>query len=246
MSGEQPPYRLLLLDRQPCRSEPLQRALIDAGCVVTICSSEEDALAQQSQESGFDLLVIRSEVSERCLELLAPLRRCAHGGAAPLPLLVLGPDPNGHRDGGQRGMTWRVRALEAGADDVLLHPYSLAECVARCRALARRHRSGQPATTVLRCGPIEMVVEEHQVKRHGTPVNLSPREFRLLQFLLEHQGRPWHREELLSRVWGEWEALDLDPKTVDVHVHWLRLKLEEQPSQPQLLITVRGRGYRLG
>jgi two-component system phosphate regulon response regulator PhoB len=244
MSSQQPPYRLLLLDGQPSRSEPLKQALVDAGWVVILCATEEEALSRQPSPNDIDLLVVSAEVSERSLAALEPLRRTRLNQLA--PLLVLGPDPNGHRDGGERGMTVRVRALEAGADDVLLQPYSLVECVARCRALARRHRSSQPTTTVLRCGPIEMVVEEHQVRRQGAPVNLSPREFRLLQFLLEHQGRAWHREELLSRVWGEWEALDLDPKTVDVHVHWLRLKLEEQPSQPQLLVTVRGRGYRLG
>ena len=246
MSLQQPPYRLLLLDGQPSRSAALQQALAAAGCMVILCRSAEEALQQPAAEAGFDLVVISAELSETALGELAPLRQPPRSGIAPVPLLVLGPDPNGHRDGGQRGMEVRVRALEAGADDVLLHPFSLPECVARCRALARRHRSALPATTVLRCGPIEMVVEEHRVLRDGAPVNLSPREFRLLRFLLEHQGRPWHREELLSRVWGEWEALDLDPKTVDVHVHWLRLKLEEQPSQPLLLTTVRGRGYRLG
>ena len=104
----------------------------------------------------------------------------------------------------------------------------------------------RPATTVLSHGPIEMVVEEHLVRRNGEPVALSPREFRLLHFLLEHQGRIWHREELLSRVWGELEALDFDPKTVDVHIHWLRLKLEADPAHPTLITTVRGRGYCLG
>jgi len=246
MSHQQPPYRLLVLDGQPSRSAALLQALVAADCLVLTCSSAEEALQRQVPDSGFDLVVISAELSDTALQELAPLRQPPRSGIAPVPLLVLGPDPNGHRDGGQRAMETRVRALEAGADDVLLHPFSLAECVARCRALARRHRSALPATTVLRCGPIEMVVEEHRVCRNGEPVNLSPREFRLLRFLLEHQGRPWHREELLSRVWGEWEALDLDPKTVDVHVHWLRLKLEEQPSQPQLLTTVRGRGYRLG
>lgn len=91
-----------------------------------------------------------------------------------------------------------------------------------------------------------MVVDTRQVRLHGTPVALSPREFQLLQFLLEHPGRIWHREELLSRVWGEVVALDLDPKTVDVHIHWLRLKLEANPAQPNLITTVRGKGYRLG
>ena len=95
-------------------------------------------------------------------------------------------------------------------------------------------------------GPLEMMVEEHQVRRDSELVSLSPREFRLLRFLLEHPGRIWHREELLSRVWGELEALDFDPRTVDVHIHWLRLKLEADPPQPALPPTVGGQGYRCG
>ena len=77
-------------------------------------------------------------------------------------------------------------------------------------------------------------------------MTLSPREFRLLRFFLEHPSRIWSREQLLARVWGESEAIELDPKTVDVHIRWLRLKLEADPAQPALLTTVRGQGYRCG
>jgi DNA-binding response OmpR family regulator len=82
--------------------------------------------------------------------------------------------------------------------------------------------------------------------RNGVEVTLTPREFRLLHFLMAHPGRPWSRDELLRRVWGDLEALVLDPKTVDVHIRWLRLKLETNPSMPQLITTVRGKGYRCG
>ena len=82
--------------------------------------------------------------------------------------------------------------------------------------------------------------------RDGAEVSLSPREFRLLHFFLKHPHRIWSRDELLARVWGESEAVELDPKTVDVHIRWLRLKLEENPAQPSLITTVRGQGYRCG
>ena len=137
-------------------------------------------------------------------------------------------------------------ALEDGADDVLPSPFGLAECLARCRALVRRHQLGAESSHALRCGQVSMLVEEHRVCRDGAEVSLSPREFRLLHFFLKHPRRIWSRDELLARVWGESEAVELDPKTVDVHIRWLRLKLEENPAQPSLITTVRGHGYRCG
>ena len=140
----------------------------------------------------------------------------------------------------------RVRGLEDGADDVLTSPFGLAECLARCRALVRRHQLGSESSPALRCGRVSMLVAEHRVCRDGAEVSLSPREFRLLHFFLKHPRRIWSRDELLARVWGESEAVELDPKTVDVHIRWLRLKLEENPAQPSLITTVRGQGYRCG
>ncbi|MEB3352939.1 MAG: response regulator transcription factor [Cyanobacteriota bacterium] len=239
MTQPQRPQRLLLVNADGLQlpspaQAPLELALVEAGFVVVACAGFTDAQQRLQQEMGWDLIVITGGPSDP--DLLAFCSLSDRRGQ-PSPVLVLG---------SAAGEAARVRALEAGADDVLLQPFGLAECLARCRALIRRHHLASMAAKVLSCGPIEMVVEEHLVRRSGTSVTLSPREFRLLQFLLEHQGRIWHREELLRRVWGEWEALDLDPKTVDVHIHWLRLKLEDNPTRPSLITTVRGRGYRLG
>jgi len=88
--------------------------------------------------------------------------------------------------------------------------------------------------------------EEHRVCRDGVPVALTPREFRLLEHLLRHPGQVFDRVSLLEQVWGEFSALELDPKTVDVHIRWLRAKLEPEPAAPRLIVTVRGRGYQLG
>jgi two-component system phosphate regulon response regulator PhoB len=239
MTQPQRPQRLLLVNadgiQPPSPAQaPLELTLVEAGFVVVACAGFTDAQQRLQQAMGWDLVVVTGDPSDPDL-----LAFCGLSGrrGQPNPVLVLG---------SAAGESARVRALEAGADDVLLQPFGLAECLARCRALIRRHQLASVAANVLSCGPIEMVVEEHLVRRSGMPVTLSPREFRLLQFLLEHQGRIWHREELLRRVWGEWEALDLDPKTVDVHIHWLRLKLEDNPTRPSLITTVRGRGYRLG
>jgi two-component system phosphate regulon response regulator PhoB len=246
MTPAQQPLRLLLVNGNGIGLDSLERALTGAGFVVITCTGFTAGQQQLQHDHTWDLIVINGDPADPHLQAFCGLperRRSA------IPLLVLGPAPGGPRplaEGTINSEAARVLALEAGADDVLLQPFGLGECLARCRALIRRHQlvSGTPA--ILRCGPIEMLVEEHLVRRVGLTVTLSPREFRLLQFLLEHQGRIWHREELLRRVWGEWEALDLDPKTVDVHIHWLRLKLEENPTRPTLITTVRGKGYRLG
>lgn len=247
MSAQQRLPQLLLVNTTT-HSGPLAEALGRGGFVVTTADSPADLPALMERRGGWDLVVVCGDPGAA-----AVLQLCRQHQQQRLagPLMVLG---NGAGPGEQtsapgeaaRAEAARVQALEAGADDVLLQPYGLPECLARCRALVRRHQLRSGPLTLLTCGPIDMVVEEHLVRRNGEVVTLSPREFRLLRFLLAHQGRIWHREELLSRVWGELEALDLDPKTVDVHIHWLRLKLEEDPSRPQLITTVRGRGYRLG
>ncbi|MEB3319494.1 MAG: response regulator transcription factor [Cyanobium sp.] len=236
MSPAQRPLRLLLAS---CDSDPpsaLSSAFRQEGFELAVCTGTESLQRQLATADEWDLLVVCGDATEPGILALCRLHR---DRSRSVPLLLIGSATDTLQEAA------RVRALEAGADDVILEPFGLAECLARCRALARRRQQSGDPSTVLRCGPIEMVVEEHRVLRDGEDVALSPREFRLLRFLLEHQGRVWHREELLSRVWGELEALDLDPKTVDVHIHWLRLKLESDPARPDLLTTVRGRGYRL-
>jgi two-component system phosphate regulon response regulator PhoB len=229
VSQRQPP-RLLLVDPRPVTEATLDQALAEGGFEVLRCTDPELAAGRLTAEPPIELVLLATDLRD---DQMQRLRTAANAVAPPVPLLLLG--------GGEP-----VRALEAGADDVLVQPFGLAELVARCRALVRRRQLGSPPRTRLRCGPIEMVVEEHEVRRDGVPVTLSPREFRLLRFLLQHQRRIWSREELLARVWGELEGPALDPKTVDVHIRWLRLKLEDDPARPRLISTVRGRGYRLG
>jgi two-component system phosphate regulon response regulator PhoB len=244
MNQPQHTLRLLLIEIQPGQCEALQAALSEGGFVVEAHPAAAAMQQEMMQRSTWDLVIASGDPAAPEILALCGLRRSQSQAS---PLLVLGSSSDHtQRAGSSSGEAARVQALEAGADDVLLQPCGLAECLARCRALVRRHQVNRPSTTVLSHGPIEMVVEEHLVRRDGQPVTLSPREFRLLQFLMEHQGRVWHREELLSRVWGELEALDFDPKTVDVHIHWLRLKLEADPAHPCLITTVRGRGYCLG
>jgi two-component system phosphate regulon response regulator PhoB len=229
----QPSLRLLLVHADPTAAHQLRHDLTAAGCEVSLCRDADDAADQLADPSSLDLLMLDGSLGPQAAALCAKAR----ANQTLIPVLMLCPGTS-EAD--------RVWGLEVGADDVLPAPFGLAECLARCRALVRRHQLGQEATTELRCGAVVMRVEEHRVSRDGHDVTLSPREFRLLQFFLEHPRRIWSREELLARVWGELEAVELDPKTVDVHIRWLRLKLEADPAQPALITTVRGQGYRCG
>ncbi|NET36507.1 MAG: response regulator transcription factor [Cyanothece sp. SIO1E1] len=140
----------------------------------------------------------------------------------------------------------RVVGLEVGADDYLAKPFGMRELIARCRALLRRHRENrnQPLDSVLHYQGITLYPEECRVLVQEQEVNLSPKEFRMLELFMSYPCRVWSREQLIDRIWGQDFMGDL--KTVDVHIRWLREKLESDPSQPKYIITVRGFGYRFG
>jgi two-component system phosphate regulon response regulator PhoB len=141
--------------------------------------------------------------------------------------------------------TDRVLGLEVGADDYLTKPFSMRELIARCRALIRRQGFIQPASHACRqFRDLSLYPQECRVLLRGEEINLAPKEYRLLELFMSYPRRVWSREQLIEQVWG----LDFlgDTKTVDVHIRWLREKLERDPSQPEYIITVRGFGYRFG
>ena len=141
--------------------------------------------------------------------------------------------------------TDRVLGLEVGADDYLTKPFSMRELIARCRALLRRQGYSRSSTSsIQKYRDISLFPEECRVMVRDVEVNLSPKEFRLLELFMSYPRRVWSREQLIEQVWGA-DFLG-DTKTVDVHIRWLREKLEAEPSQPEYLITVRGFGYRFG
>ena len=137
----------------------------------------------------------------------------------------------------------RVAGLEMGADDYVSKPFSMRELVARVRTVLRRsERSSDEEATQLGGGDITLDILSHEVTVRGESVELSPKEFDLLAYLMQSGGRARSREEIIDAVWDEEEYLD--QRTVDVHMRWLRQKIEADPGSPRYLITVRGVGYR--
>jgi len=145
----------------------------------------------------------------------------------------------------------RVVGLEVGADDYLTKPFSMRELMARVKAQLRRARlireemAGQVAETQqqkLTSGNLVVNQARREVTLNETPLQLKPKEYELLLFLAEHKGRMLSREFILERVWG-WDYVG-ESRTVDVHVRWLRQKIEVDSAKPERIITVRGGGYR--
>lgn len=234
-SGEMQASLLLVEDDDTIR-ETIRDALCLEGFEVTACGNGRDALQHlQAGEAdpAFSLVVLDLMLPGLGgLEVCRQLRQA--GDRTPI-LVVSARDSEADR----------VLGLEIGADDYLVKPFGMRELVARCRALLRRAQpSAEPGPVVLQHANLALYPEECRVTRDGLEVNLSPKEYRLLELFMQHPRRVFSRDKLLEQVWG----VDYfgDSKTVDVHMRWLREKLEDNPSAPVHLITVRGFGYRFG
>lgn len=136
----------------------------------------------------------------------------------------------------------RIVGLETGADDYIVKPFSLGEFLARVRAALRRGAQASPTVTELESGDLSLDLVSRRVHLDREEVQLTPREFELLASLIRNRGAVLTRDLLLAQVWGE--DYVGDPRTVDVHIRWLRQKIERDPSTPERISTVRGVGYR--
>ncbi|MFN0166228.1 MAG: response regulator transcription factor [Bryobacteraceae bacterium] len=136
----------------------------------------------------------------------------------------------------------RVVGLKLGADDYLPKPFDPSELLARVEALLRRvKKEKRPPVARFQFGSVEVDFDAARVTRAGSPVNLAAKELQLLRYLIDHRGNVVLRDELLQNVW-EYQS-DVSSRTVDVHVAWLRQKLEENPANPKHILTSRGKGY---
>lgn len=221
--------RLLIVEDDRETADYLRKALREAGHTVDHATNARDGLFLAASEPYAAIVLDRNlQGSADGLSVVQTLR--SQGNHT--PVLVLS---------GRSQIDDRVHGLRAGADDYLPKPYSIAELLARLEAITRRaHASVAP--TQLACGDLEMDLLARTVTRAGRRVDLQPREFQLLEFLLRHSGQVVTRTMLLEGVWG----YHFDPQTnvIDVHVSRLRSKIDSGFDAP-LLHTVRGAGYCL-
>lgn len=231
--------RVLVVEDEELIREMLVLALEGEGYEVNTATDGRLAVEQlqsfdaNNNKAIFDLVILDLMLPQ--INGLDICRLVRHQGN-PVPILMLS---------AKGSETDRVLGLEVGADDYLSKPFSMRELVARCRALLRRQRlitTTEPP--VLNYKEITLYPQECRVLVRGEEVNLSPKEFRLLELFMSYTRRVWSREQLLDQVWGP--DFVGDSKTVDVHIRWLREKLEQEPSRPEYIVTVRGFGYRFG
>ena len=207
----------------------LQRSLKENGHVAEVAGDGELGLAL-AREGGWDVLIVDRMLPRLDgLTLIETLRR--EGARTPVLILsALG------------AVDDRVKGLRAGGDDYLAKPYAFSELLARVEVLARRRGGGRAEETRYQVGDLELDRLSHRVTRAGKPVDLQPREFRLLEYLMKHAGQVVTRTMLLENVWD----YHFDPQTniIDVHISRLRSKIDKEFDTP-LLHTVRGAGYML-
>ena len=231
--------RILVVEDEDLIREMVVLALQEEGYEVISTKDGREALnlfqngTSNSAELAFDLLILDLMLPQvNGLDICRLLR---YQGNV-IPILILS---------AKASETDRVLGLEVGADDYLTKPFSMRELVARTRALLRRQRlNNEPSNQVQQYKEIVLYSQECRVTVRGKEVNLSPKELKLLDLFMTYPRRVWSRDQLIEQIWGI-NFLG-DTKTVDVHIRWLREKLELDPSHPEYIITVRGFGYRFG
>lgn len=219
--------RILIVEDEAEIRGFVARALEEAGFTVDTAESGETAL-ELALESSYALFIVDLNLPDLDgIEVIGRWR--ARGVDAPVLILSA-----------RRSVADRVRGLERGGDDYLPKPFAIAELVARVRALLRRQGGATSAATKLRVADLELDLVEHLARRNGRILDLTPREFQILEILVRNAGRVLTRTMLLDQVW----KMRFDPGTnvVDVHIHRLRGKVDRDFTPP-LIHTVRAVGY---
>ena len=222
--------RILLVDDEETMVRSLSTLLTQEGYEVATAADGPQALAAARAQRP-DLIVL--DVMLPGIDGLEVCRQIRTWSAVPIVMLTA-----------KTAETDKVVGLEVGADDYVTKPFSGRELVARVKANLRRvQMQGQEAQQErLEAGDVVVDIGSRRVVVRGSEATLSPKEFDLLKILMSHPGRVLGRDFLLNHVWGE--DFFGDTRTLDVHIRWLREKIEEHPSQPLYIQTVHGIGYR--
>jgi DNA-binding response OmpR family regulator len=226
---------ILIVDDEAAITAALRTLLTHAGYDVAIAHAGSDAVTQ-SASTPYDLIILDIMLPDiDGYEVCRRIRQAPD--YVPIVMLTARDEPLD-----------KLLGLETGADLYLTKPFEPRELLAHLKAIFRL-LDHQPQGTRLNrhlpvmCGPLTLWDEQHRVELNGRPIDLSPKEYELLRLFMQHPGRVFGRETLLRQIWGY--DFSGDSRTVDVHLQRLRAKIETDPSQPQLLRTVRGFGYQL-
>jgi DNA-binding response OmpR family regulator len=218
--------RILVIEDEKRIADFLDRGLSSAGGAVDVVGTGREALAAV-HATDYDLLILDLMLPDMDgLEVLARVR----GGKISAPVLILS---------ARGALEDRVKGLDAGADDYLVKPFAFVELLARVRALLRR---GQPIPEKLQVDDLVLDCIRRKLARAGEPIDLAPKEFGILEYLMRNKGRPLSRTMIVEHVWD----MDYDGLTniVDVYIRHLRTKIDER-SPRKLIQTVRGIGYMI-
>ncbi|MBP2437203.1 response regulator transcription factor [Microbacterium amylolyticum] len=222
--------RVLLVEDEPDLAEPLAYLLQREGYEIEIADDGEKAL-RMFREQGADVIL---------LDLMLPgipgtevCRQVRASSSVPIVMLTA-----------KDSEVDIVVGLELGADDYVTKPYSSRELLARMRAVMRRSAAAEEDLEehILEGGRVTLDIDRHTVSVGGEQINMPLKEFELLELLMRNTGRVLTRGQLIDRVWGS--DYFGDTKTLDVHIKRIRSRIEETPSKPVMLVTVRGLGYR--
>ncbi len=221
--------KILVVDDEPTLVATVKYNLEREGYSVATAADGETAL-KRAREDRPDLIVL--DVMLPAIDGFEVCRLLRRDTSVPILMLTARTDELD-----------RVVGLEIGADDYVTKPFSMRELMARVRALLRRSEtSPSERAETLSSGDLLVDLRKRQASRRGDALVMKPKELDLLTFFLRNRGRAYTREQLLDQIWG-YDFVG-DTRTVDVHISWLRQKIEEIPAKPTRLITVRGTGYR--
>jgi len=231
-------HKVLLVEDEKVVREAIEVALHNEGFEVTTIGDGQVAmdiisrLGTTHSRSSFDLLIL-----DLVLPKVSGLDICLflRSQGNPIPILVVS---------AKSTETDIVMGLEMGADDYLTKPFGMRELIARCRVLLRSCSTRLAASPILEFGDVSLDLLEHRVFVRGTEIKLAPKEFYLLEFFMKHPYKSWSREELINNIWGSTTYKSM--KTVDMHINWLRAKIELDSRNPEYITTIKGFGYRFG